>query len=111
MDSILALRNSHLTRHRRAYLLAIYLVALNMLDWSLTFYALTAHGLQELNGAVAPFITSPLGFAVKLIIPAIIGWRLHWRAVGDRIVYRMLIGACVLYTLVGLWNSYAIWIR
>ena len=108
---IATVRTRYTIRHHRAFLLALYLVALNVADWSLTYIALSHHGLSEVNGAVTPFITSPVGFLIKLIIPAIIGWRLHWRARGDRIVYRILLGACAVYTAVVLWNSYAIWIR
>jgi hypothetical protein len=98
--------------HRRVWApwLALLLVAMNVTDWSLTYMALTYHGLSEANHAVAAWISTPFGFAAKLIIPAIIGWRFATRAM-DRAVYNVLASACIVYGLVIIWNFYAIYFR
>jgi len=98
--------------HRRVWApaLALLLVAMNVTDWSLTYMALTHYGLSEANHVVAAWISSPLGFVAKLIIPAIIGWRFMTR-VTDRAVYNVLASACIMYGLVIIWNFYAIYIR
>ncbi len=106
----LTIRQNILRRQARAPYLALLLVALNMLDWSLTYVALTYHGLSEANHLLAAWIATPLGFAAKLILPAIIGWRFATR-VADRAVYNVLCAACILYGLVVAWNIYAIYIR
>lgn len=90
--------------------MALLLVALNMLDWSLTYMALTYYGLSEANHLLAAWISTPLGFAVKLVAPAVIGWRYATRA-SDRAVYNVLCAACTMYGLVIIWNMYAIYIR
>lgn len=98
--------------HRRVWapMVALLLVAMNVIDWSLTYMALTFHGLSEANHVLAAWISTPIGFMVKVVIPAIIGWRFATRSM-DRATYNVLVSACIMYGLVIIWNFYAIYIR
>lgn len=107
---IVVLRERHHRRRTWGYPLALYLVALNAADWVLTYLALTDHEMWEINLIVGPFITSPVGFAMKILVPALIGWRLYRISWGDRATFRILIGACVFYTFVVAWNAYALYV-
>lgn len=97
-------------RRRLSPYLALFLVALNLTDWSLTYMALTYYGLSEANHALAAWISTPIGFGAKLIIPAIIGWRFA-NLYSDKAAYNVLVSACIMYELVVLWNFYAIYVR
>ena len=81
--------------------MGVLLVMANMIDWSLTYIAIELKGLREVNVILGGWITTPLGFVVKLIVPAVIGWRLRNET-------RLLKYALVVYGLVVGWNLFAL---
>ncbi len=84
-----------------SFTMGVLLVMANMIDWSLTYIAIELKGLREVNVILGGWITTPLGFVVKLIVPAVIGWRLRNET-------RLLKYALVVYGLVVGWNLFAL---
>ena len=84
-----------------AMTMVVLLVMANMIDWTLTYIAIEVNGMREVNVILGGWITTPWGFAAKLIIPAVVGWRL-------RNEVKLLKYALIVYGLVIAWNLFAL---
>ena len=88
----------------------VMLVALNAADLLLTRHILTLNLGHEANALLAPIILGGWGVALKIGIPAIVGWRHLVGPLRPKLVAG-LVTVTTLYIGVVLWNAHLLWIR